>query len=90
MDEIGRLRRYAAQSAALTPPKLDVTARVLETIRRDRQQPDWLSGSVRPMVFAAAASLLVAVALGFLAQHSLSEMQDPLTALFTPFLVTLS
>jgi hypothetical protein len=90
MDEIERLRRYAAHSARQSPLAIDVRARVLESIRRRRPDSDWLAGSVRPMVFAAAASLLVAASLGLLAQHSLAEMQDPLASFFTPFLVTFS
>ena len=90
MDEIEMLRRYAARSAAEAPPAIDVRARVLDSIRHDPQDADWMTGSVRPLLFAAAASVLVAVCLGFLAQQSLAEMQDPLTALFTPFLVILT
>ena len=41
------------------------------------------------MMFATAASLLVAVSLGFMAQQSVAELQDPLSSLFTPFVVTL-
>lgn len=90
MDEIDMLRRYAVRSAADAPPAIDVRARVLESIRHDRLETDWLAGSVRPLFFAAAASVLVAVCLGILAQQAIAEMQDPLMALFTPFLVALT
>jgi hypothetical protein len=88
MDEIEVLRHYAAATAA-TPSRVDVTARVLETIRRGRFKRDWFAGAQRPMLMAAAAGLLVAVSLALFAQRSVAEMQDPLAALFTPFLVTL-
>jgi hypothetical protein len=88
MDEIEVLRRYAAATAA-TPSRVDVTARVLETIRRGGVEREWLAGDLRPMLMAAAASLLVALPLALFAQRSVAEMQDPLAALFTPFLVTL-
>jgi hypothetical protein len=89
MDEIEVLRRYAAESGSAAPLRVDVTARVLESIRRGREERDWLAGALRPMMTAAAASLLLAVSLGFFAQQSVAEMQDPLASLFTPFVVTL-
>ncbi len=89
MDEIEVLRRYAAQTRSTTPLQIDVAASVLETIRRGREERDWLAGGLRPMMTAAAASLLVAVSLGFFAQQAVAEMQDPLSSLFTPFVVTL-
>ncbi|MEX2092212.1 MAG: hypothetical protein WD971_06020 [Pirellulales bacterium] len=89
MDEIEVLRRYAAQSGAAAALRVDVSDRVLETIRRDREERDWLAGGLRPMMMAAAASLLVAISLGFFAQQAVAEMQDPLSSLFTPFVVTL-
>jgi hypothetical protein len=89
MDEIEVLRRYAARSRAATALNVDVSARVLESIRRGREERDWLAGSVRPMMTAAAASVLLAVSLGFYAQQSVAEMQDPLSSLFTPFVVAL-
>jgi hypothetical protein len=90
MDEIEVLRRYAAESEPAAVPRVDVTARVLQSIRTERRRSDWLAGATAPMVISAAASLLVAVSLGILAQQAVAELQDPLTALFTPFLVTLS
>jgi hypothetical protein len=90
MDEIEILRRYAAESEPLAPPRVDVTARVLESIRAERRRPDWLAGATAPMMMAAAASLLVAVTLGLLAHQAVAELQDPLMTLFTPILVTLS
>ena len=89
MDEIEVLRRYAAQSDAATLPQIDVTDRVLNSIRRRRDEQDWLAGAMRPMMAAAAASLLLAVSLGLFAQQAVAEMQDPLASLFTPFVVAL-
>jgi hypothetical protein len=89
MDEIEVLRRHAARSSPGRPLTIDVTAHVLETIRRGRDDRDWLAGAMRPMMTAAAASLLVAVSLGFCAQQAVAEMQDPLASLFTPFVMTL-
>ena len=71
------------------PIHVDVADRVLETIRSGRDERDWLAGATRPMMFATAASLLVAVSLGFMAQQSVAELQDPMASLFTPFVVTL-
>ncbi len=79
MDEIEILRRYAAGVGAMRRRRaVDVTARVLESIRAERRRPDWLAGATAPMVMAAAASLLVAVTLGVLAQQAVAELQDPL------------
>jgi hypothetical protein len=89
MDELELLRSYGAKLNAATPPHVDVANRVLETICHGRDEQDWLTGTTRPMMVAAAASLLLAVSLGFFAQQSVAEMQDPLTSLFTPFVVTL-
>jgi len=89
MDEIEVLRRYAAHTDAVTLPHVDVGDRVLESIRRGRDEQDWLAGAVRPMMAAAAASLLLAVSLGLFAQQAVAEMQDPMASLFTPFVVTL-
>ena len=89
MDEIEVLRRYAAQTNSSAPLQVDVSDRVLATIRRGREERDWLAGSMQPLMTAAAASLLVAVSLGLYAQQSVAEMQDPLSSLFTPFVVSL-
>ena len=89
MNEIEVLRRFGAELNATTQPQFDVADRVLESIRRGRDQRDWFAGTVRPMMTAAAASLLVAVSLGWMAQQSVAEMQDPLASLFAPFVVTL-
>jgi len=89
MDEIEVLRRHAVESGSTVPLRVDVAARVLESIRRGRVERDWLAAASRPMFAAVAASLLVAVSLGVVAQQSVAEMQDPLTSLFTPFVVTL-
>ena len=90
MDEIEILRRYAAESEPASPLRVDVTARVLQSIRTERRRPDWFAGATAPLVMAAAASLLVAVSLGFVAQQAVAEMRDPLITLFTPLMVTLS
>jgi hypothetical protein len=89
MDEIELLRRYGRRSAPRGPTGIDVTDRVLETIGRGRDERDWLAGTLRPLATAAAASVLVAVTLGVLAQNAVADMQDPLASLFTPFVVTL-
>ena len=89
MDEIEVLRRYAQRSACQEPMGIDVTDQVLETIGRGRCERDWLSGTLRPLMTAAAASVLIAVSLGVLAQQAVADLQDPLASLFTPFVVTL-
>lgn len=89
MDEIEVLRRYGARADLEAAPQVDVADRVLASIRRVPAERGWSAGSLRPMLAAAAASLLVAASLGFVAQQAVAEMYDPLTSLFTPFVVTL-
>ena len=88
MDEIERLRQYAARSQPAGPPDIDVTADVMATLRRRRyQQP---AASTTPTVFlAVAASWLIAIGIGFFAQQSLADVQDPMHSLTAPFSITL-
>ncbi|MGD9632700.1 MAG: hypothetical protein AB7G28_10285 [Pirellulales bacterium] len=89
MDEIKALREYAARTAADEPPPIDVTDRVLASIRAGRARQDRFSAALRPLMAAAAASLLVAATLSFVAQQAVAELHDPLVSLFTPWMVTL-
>ena len=89
MDEIEMLRQYAARTELDAVPPIDVADRVLATIRRRRARPDWFARAQRPMLVAAAASLLVATSLGVFAQQLVADMQDPMVSLFTPLVVTL-
>ena len=87
MDEIERLRQYAARSQPAGPLDIDVTADVMATLRRRRyEQP----ASTTPTVFlAVAASWLIAIGIGFFAQQSLADVQDPMHSLTAPFSITL-
>jgi hypothetical protein len=87
MDEIERLRRYAAQSAPAGPVDIDVTGDVMATLRRRGSRPP--ASTTRTVLTAVAASWLLAIGIGFFAQQALSDMQDPLSSLTTPFAVTL-
>ena len=89
MDEIKALKEFAARSADVAPPAVDVSERVLSTIRQRQRQRVGFSFAQRSLLMAAAASLLVAVTLGLFAQQALAELQDPMVSLFTPLVVTL-
>lgn len=87
MDEIERLRQYAARSAPADVSKIDVTSDVMATIRNRRSVPE--SSTTRTVFMAVAASWLVALSIGYFAQQALSDVQDPMNSLTTPFSVTL-
>jgi hypothetical protein len=87
MDEIERLRQYVARSQPVAPLDIDVTADVMATLHSRRNQP---VASTTPTVFlAVAASWLIAIGIGFFAQQSLADVQDPMHSLTAPFSVTL-
>ena len=87
MDEIERLRQYAARSAPGDVSNVDVRADVMETIRNQRRVAE--ASTTRTVFMAVAASWLVALSIGYFAQQSLSDVQDPMNSLTTPFAVTL-
>lgn len=89
MDEIARLRDHAARLAASDTPLLDVSDRVLATIRRQLAQRASIAATTRPLWLAAAASLFVAASLGIYAQQAVADLQDPVSSLFMPLVVTL-
>lgn len=89
MDEVKRLRKFAERTAADEPPPIDVTDRVLATIRAEWGRRDRFTVALRPLMTLAAASLLMATTLGFLAQQAMAELQDPMVSLFSPWVVTL-
>ena len=82
------LRRFGARSAAAAPPGIDVTADVLETLRREGADGRRVSAT-RPLVMMAAAGWLVAVSCAFFGQQAWAAIEDPLGALVSPFLVAL-
>jgi hypothetical protein len=88
MDEIEMLRQYGARTRGNMPPGIDVTAEVLETLRRDGMGRR-VDLATRPLVMAAAAGWLVAVTCGLFAHQAWSVVDDPLGALVTPFVVAL-
>jgi hypothetical protein len=87
MDEIEKLRQYAARSAPADVPGIDVRADVMATIRNRRIVP--LPSTTRTVFIAVAASWLLALSIGYFAQQALSDVQDPMNSLTTPFAVTL-
>lgn len=91
MDEIRVLREHANYTASQSPPKFDVTDAVLATLRSNtnHETDDWLAGSIRPLFAMATAASLAAVSIGFFAQQSLAELQDPFSSLFSPLVVAL-
>jgi hypothetical protein len=80
---------YGKRLAAEATPNVDVTNRVLDTVRRDRSRPNWAATVTRPLAFAAAAAWLIAVTCGLFAQQAWTTIDDPLGALFSPFVVSL-
>jgi hypothetical protein len=86
MDEIERLRQYAARSQPAGPLDIDVTADVMATLRR-RNEP--VASTPPTIFFAVAASWLIAIGIGFFAQQSLADVQDPMHSLTAPFSITL-
>ncbi len=87
MNEIDLLREYGARTQASQPVHVDVTARVLRTIRARREHR--LPASVRPLVGVLAASSCAVLLTGFFVQQAWAELQDPVTSLLTPFMVAL-
>jgi hypothetical protein len=87
MDDIEMLRRLGARSEPAACEGVDVTARVLRTIRRGRERR-WPE-SVRPLVTVLAASWMTVLVTGFFVQEVWSELHDPLASLITPFVVAL-
>jgi hypothetical protein len=86
MDEIDKLRRYGKKSAA-SGAKVDVTARVMQTLRSRREEEPVLS--LRPLVAVAAASWLAVLGTGLLVQDAWSTLQDPIASLVSPFVVAM-
>lgn len=87
MDELEKLRQYGSRANAASEVNVDVTARVLRTVRQGRtsRRPE----SLRPLVWVLAASWLTVLFTGFFVQEVWSQLQDPLTSLLTPFVVAL-
>jgi hypothetical protein len=86
MDEIETLRRYGKHAAA-SDAKVDVTARVMQTLRSRRVERPVLS--LRPLIAVAAASWLAVLGTGLLVQDAWSTLQDPITSLVSPFVVAM-
>jgi hypothetical protein len=87
MDEVERLRRYAARTAPAAPLDIDVADDVMATLRRRGSQPP--ASTTSTIFTAVAASWLVAIGIGLFSQQALSDWQDPLNSLTAPFSVTL-
>jgi len=89
VDEIEMLRQYGARLDSQSPPNVDVSRRVLETVRRGSAANDWSSTAMRPFAYAAAAGWLIAVTCGLFAQQAWMAIDDPLGALISPLTVSL-
>jgi len=87
MDEIEHLKQFGERTTAASLPNVDVTARVLRTIR-ERRESRW-SDSVRPLATVLAASWMSVLVTGYFVQQVWMQIQDPLTSLVTPFVVAL-
>lgn len=87
MDEIEKLRRYGKHSAATGSAKVDVAARVMQTLRSGREEQPVLS--LQPLVAVAAASWLAVLGTGLLVQDAWSTLQDPIASLVSPFVVSM-
>lgn len=87
MNESEILRQYGKWSVPAAAVDIDVTARVMQTLR-DGRESRW-SATMRPLAVAVAASWMLALVTGFFVQDVWSDLQDPLTALVTPFVVSL-
>jgi hypothetical protein len=87
MDELKLLKQWGARSDATNATPIDVTAKVLATLRQRRYEQ--IASPVWPLMMAAAASVLVAVSLGIVVQQSWSDFSDPLNAIISPYLVML-
>jgi hypothetical protein len=86
MDDIEALKQYGSRMQSQAAPPVDVTARVLQTIRNRRERP---IDSVRPLAMVLAAGWAAAIAVGFFVQQAWWDVQDPVAALVTPFVVAL-
>jgi hypothetical protein len=86
MDELDLLRRYGARPAP--PPHVDVAADVLATLRRHPHAARSAS-PLRPLLTVAAASWVFAFSVAFFASQAWAQVQDPLSALLSPFVVSL-
>lgn len=89
MDELEALRRYAERSAPPARLHVDVADDVLATLRGRETVVPFRGASLRPLIAAAAASVVVAATVGYAASASLAAMTDPLGSLFAPVVVTL-
>jgi hypothetical protein len=87
MDEIERLKQFGLLTTATSVPNVDVTTRVLRSIR-ERRESRW-SESVRPLMTVLAASWMSVLVTGYFVQQVWMQVQDPLTSLVTPFVVAL-
>lgn len=87
MDDVEALKQCGAQLPTQVGPPVDVTARVLRTIRNRREVRPL--DSLRPLALVMAASWAAALAMGFFVQQAWWDVQDPVATLVTPFLVAL-
>ncbi len=89
MNELERLSELGARMEQAAPDPIDVTARVLRTIRLGRQRKNRWSLSIQPLAAVLAASWVSVLITGIFVQQAWSQLQDPITSLLTPFVVAL-
>jgi hypothetical protein len=87
MDERDVLKRYGADLMVSAALNIDITHRVLRTIRERRHERS--VDSIRPLVAVVAASWVAALVTGVYVQQLYADWQDPLSSLVSPFVVAL-
>lgn len=87
MDEIKLLRQYAVRSAPPVRMDVDVTARVMQTLRTHSE--DGRVAALQPLAAVAAAGWVAVLATAILVQEAWSVLQDPIASLLSPFVVAI-
>lgn len=87
MDDIEKLRDYGRTSASSGSVKVDVSARVMQTLRHRGETEPVLS--LRPLISVAAASWLAVIGTAIVVQDAWSAWQDPIVSLVSPFVVAM-
>jgi len=78
MNNLDAFQKLAAQAGRDTPPEIDVTGRVLDSLRSTRSLPEEL-----PMLAFTGLSMAAASVVGFFAYQAWVAAQDPFVGFFT-------
>lgn len=73
-----RLRQLMERARQEAPPRVDVTARVMASVRAERRVE---GGSIAPLAWFAAASVVAAVPAGFVALSAWEIVTSPMLSL---------